>query len=257
MFVSCYLVIGYFMKKYYRTESLRDVSTHYCPGCGHGMLHHYVAQAIDELGLRQQTIAVAPVGCAVVAYDYWNFDVSEAAHGRALAVATAIKRCQPDKLVFTYQGDGDLASIGLAETIHAANRGENISCIFVNNACYGMTGGQMAPTTVLGQKTITTPTGRNPQAGEGWPLRVSEMLAGLEGVDFVVRTSLSNPTECKNTLLYIREAFERQGQKRGFSLVEVLSPCPTIWRKDPAASLKWIQEEMVKYFPLGIIKRRV
>jgi len=244
-------------KKFSRPESLRDVATHYCPGCGHGILHHYVAWAIDELGLREQTIGVAPVGCAVVAYDYWNFDVSEAAHGRALAVASGIKRCQPNNLVFTYQGDGDLASIGLAETIHAANRGENITCIFVNNACYGMTGGQMAPTTLLGQKTTTTPLGRNPKAGEGWPLRVSEMLAGLEGVDFVARGSLSNPNECKKTLRYIKEAFECQQQKRGFSLVEVLSPCPTIWRKGPQESLKWIQEEMVKYFPLGVIKRKV
>jgi 2-oxoglutarate ferredoxin oxidoreductase subunit beta len=197
------------------------------------------------------------VGCAVIAYDYWNFDVSEAAHGRALAVATGIKRCQPDKLVFTYQGDGDLASIGLAETVHTANRGENISCIFVNNACYGMTGGQMAPTTLLGQKTATTPWGRNPRDGEGWPLRVSEMLAALEGVAFVVRTSLSNPGECKKTLQYVKEAFECQQQKRGFSLVEVLSPCPTIWRKEPQDALKWIQEEMVKYFPLGVIKRKM
>jgi len=241
-------------KEYFRPKSLRNVPTHYCPGCGHGILHHYIAWAIDELGLRQEVIGVAPVGCAVVAYDYWDFDVSEAAHGRALAVATGIKRCQPQKLVFTYQGDGDLASIGLAETIHAANRGEHISCIFVNNACYGMTGGQMAPTTLLGQKTATTPSGRSAQAGDGWPLRVSEMLAALQGVDFVVRTSLGNPYQCKKTRQYIKEAFERQRRKQGFSLVEVLSPCPTIWRKTPIEAMDWINKEMVKHFPLGVIK---
>ncbi len=241
-------------KKFSRPNSLRDVATHYCPGCGHGILHHLVALAIDELELRERTIGVAPVGCAVVAYDYWDFDVSEAAHGRALAVATGIKRCHPDSVVFTYQGDGDLASIGAAETLHAANRGENLTCIFVNNACYGMTGGQMAPTTLIGQKTSTTPWGRDPRAGEGWPLKLSEMLAILDGVSFVVRSAISNPAQVKQTYQYIKKAFINQIEHKGFSLVEVLSPCPTIWKKSPVASMKWIEEEMTKEFPLGVIK---
>jgi len=241
-------------KKFSRPKSLKGVDTHYCSGCGHGILHHLVARAIDELGVREKTIGIAPVGCAVIAYDYWNFDVSEAAHGRALAVATGMKRCSPDSIVFTYQGDGDLASIGAAETLHAANRGEDLSCIFVNNACYGMTGGQMAPTTLIGQKTTTTPWGRDPRGGEGWPLKISEMLAILDGVCFIVRTSVSNPSEIKKTYQYIKKAFINQIEQKGFSLVEVLSPCPTIWRKTPLESMKWIEEEMTKEFPLGIIK---
>ena len=235
-------------------NSLRDVDTHYCTGCGHGILHRIVAQTIDELNIKEKVVGIAPVGCAVLAYNYWDFDCSEAAHGRALAVATGIKRCRPDKIVFTYQGDGDLASIGIAETIHCANRGENLTCVFVNNACYGMTGGQMAPTTVVGQKTATTPWGRSPSDGEGWPLKVSELLSPLEGVCFLVRTSLFNPREVLKTQQYIKKAFVNQREKRGFSMVEVLSPCPTIWRKDPQEAMKWIEEEMVKEFPLGIIK---
>ena len=240
--------------KFKRTKSLNDVDTHYCPGCGHGILHRLIAEAIDELGMREKTIGIAPVGCAVLAYDYWNFDVSEAAHGRALAVATGIKRCHPGSLVFTYQGDGDLASIGIAETIHAANRGEDLTCVFVNNACYGMTGGQMAPTTLVGQKTTTSPWGRNPSNGEGWPLKVSEMLAQLAGVRFVVRTSLAKPKDVRQTYQGIRKAFEYQIKCEGFSLVEVLSPCPTIWQKTSLDSMKWIEEEMAKEFPLGVIK---
>jgi 2-oxoglutarate/2-oxoacid ferredoxin oxidoreductase subunit beta len=240
--------------KFTKPASLTDKATHYCSGCGHGILHHLIAKAVDELKVRETVIGIAPVGCAVVAYDYWDFDVSEAAHGRALAVATGIKRCLPQNLVFTYQGDGDLASIGLAETIHAANRGENITCIFVNNACYGMTGGQMAPTTVIGQKTTTTPFGRQPEDGDGWPLKVSEMLGLLTGVNFVVRTAINSPAQVKKTFEYIREAFRRQQQQKGFTLVEVLSTCPTIWKKSPEESLKWVQEEMVKVFPLGVIK---
>jgi len=242
------------MKEFIRPESLKDADTHYCPGCGHGILHRLVAQAIDELGLREKTIGIAPVGCAVIAYDYWNFDVTEAAHGRALAVATGIKRCLPENVVFTYQGDGDLASIGTAETIHAANRGENLTCIFVNNACYGMTGGQMAPTTLIGQKTATTPLGRNPKTGEGWPLKLSEMLAILKGVSFVARSSVTSPKNVKQTYEYIKKAFVNQLDSKGFSLVEVLSPCPTIWQKTPLDSMKWIDEEMAKEFPLGVIK---
>lgn len=241
-------------KKYSLPKTLRDINTHYCSGCGHGILHCLIAQAIDKLGLRKKTIGVAPVGCAVVAYDYWDFDVSEAAHGRALAVATGIKRCLTDSLVFTYQGDGDLASIGLAETIYAANRGENLTCIFVNNACYGMTGGQMAPTTLINQKTATTPRGRNPHFGEGWPLKISEILAALNGVSFVARATLSSPAKVKEAYQYIKKGFINQIDKKGFSLIEVLSPCPTIWHKEPIDSLKWIEEEMVKEFPLGIIK---
>ena len=185
-------------KNYLRPESLKDVATHYCAGCGHGILHRMIAEVADELGIRERTIAVAPVGCAVIAYDYWQFDCAEAAHGRALAVATAIKRVQPDKIVFTYQGDGDLAAIGTAETIHAANRGENLTVIFVNNAVYGMTGGQMAPTTLLSQKTATTPDGRDAKK-EGNPLKILEMLALLDGVTFAERTSLSNPKGVLNT----------------------------------------------------------
>jgi len=220
----------------------------------HGILHRLVAEAIDELGVREKTVGIAPVGCAVVAYDYWNFDVSEAAHGRALAVATGIKRCLPDNIVFTYQGDGDLASIGAAETLHAANRGENLTCVFVNNACYGMTGGQMAPTTLIGQKTTTTPLGRNPKFGEGWPLKISEILALLNGVCFAARTSLTSPKNVRETYSCVKKAFSNQIEKKGFSIVEVLSPCPTIWQKTPVEAMKWIDEEMVKEFPLGVIK---
>ena len=180
------------MKKIFtRPESLRDIDTHYCPGCGHGIVHRLICEVIDELGLREKTIAVAPVGCAVVAYDYWDFDCCEAAHGRALAVATGIKRTQPDKFVFTYQGDGDLAAIGTAETVHTANRGENLSVLFINNAIYGMTGGQMAPTTLLEQKTTTSPRGRNP-VGEGYPLKVCELLAGLPAVAYLERVALDS-----------------------------------------------------------------
>mgnify|MGYP001559449119 FL=1 len=242
------------MKKLFsRTKSLRNISTHYCPGCGHGIAHRLVAEAIDELKVRQNTIGIAPVGCAVVAYDYWDFDCCEAAHGRALAVATAIKRVHPQKLVFTYQGDGDLAAIGTNETIHAANRGENLSVIFINNAVYGMTGGQMAPTTLAGQKTATTPLGRNTQT-EGYPLKISEMLALLPGVKYVERVSLHSPLMVRKAKQAVLEAFRNQINGVGFSLVEILSPCPTYWQLSPVQSLKWIEEVMMKEFPLGRIK---
>ncbi len=241
-------------KQFSSPRSLRDVDTHYCAGCGHGILHRLVAQVVDELGLQEKIIGVAPVGCAVVAYDYWDFDVSEAAHGRALAVATGIKRSLKDRVVFTYQGDGDLASIGIAETLHTANRGENLTCIFVNNGCYGMTGGQMAPTTLKGQKTTTTPKGRDPAAGEGWPLKVSEILALLNGVCFTARSAVSTPQKVKQTYRYIKQAFINQIAGKGFSLVEVLSPCPTIWRKSPLEAVEWVEQEMSREFPLGIIK---
>jgi 2-oxoglutarate ferredoxin oxidoreductase subunit beta len=244
------------MKKFSPPKSLKKVDTHYCAGCGHGILHRLVAQVIDELNLREKVVAIAPVGCAVVAYNYWDFDCTEVAHGRGLAVATAIKRCRPNLVVFTYQGDGDLASIGIAETIHCANRGENLTCIFVNNTCYGMTGGQMAPTTLVGQKTTTTPWGRNPQDKEGYPLKVSELLANLEGTSFVARGSVSNPKEVLKTYQYLKKAILNQLENKGFSLVEVLSMCPTIWQKSPTLAVKWIEEEMVKTFPLGIIKEK-
>ncbi len=241
-------------KIYSLPKSLKKAETHYCAGCGHGIVHRLVVQVIDELGLRDKIIGVAPVGCAVIAYNYWDIDVSEAAHGRALAVATGIKRCLPGHYVFSYQGDGDLASIGLAETIHSANRGENITCIFINNACYGMTGGQMAPTTLPNQVTATTPLGRNPKAFEGWPLKIAEILAGLQGVCFAARSSVSSPQRVRQTHKYIKEAFQRQIEEKGFSLVEVLSACPTIWQKRPTQAVKWVEAEMVKVFPLGIVK---
>ncbi|MDD5128046.1 MAG: thiamine pyrophosphate-dependent enzyme [Candidatus Omnitrophica bacterium] len=234
-------------------EALYDVSTHYCPGCGHGIVHRLVAEVVDELDIRERTIGIAPVGCAVVAYDYWKFDCSEAAHGRALAVATAIKRVRPQNVVFTYQGDGDLAAIGTNETIHAANRGENLTVVFINNAVYGMTGGQMAPTTLLGQKTSTTIDGRQIEQ-HGFPLKISEILATLPGVCFVERVSLHNPQEVFKAKQAIKQAFKNQIDNSGFSLVEVLSPCPTYWGLSPKEALDWIRSVMQKEFPLGRIK---
>ena len=233
--------------------SLRDTSTHYCPGCGHGIAHRLIAEAVDELEIRQRVIAVAPVGCAVVAYDYWDFDCSEAAHGRALAIATALKRVRPDNIIFTYQGDGDLAAIGTNETIHAANRGENVTVIFINNAVYGMTGGQMAPTTLIGQKTATTLQGRNSRL-EGYPLKISEMLAGLPAVTYVERVSLHSPQEVMKAKKAVMQAFKNQIDGAGFSLVEMLSPCPTYWGLTPVQALAWIRDTMIKEFPLGRIK---
>ena len=240
-------------KIFIRPESLRDTPTHYCPGCGHGIAHRLVAEAVDELGIREKVICVAPVGCAVVAYNYWNFDCSEAAHGRALAVATAIKRVRPENIIFTYQGDGDLAAIGTGETIHAANRGENLTVIFINNAIYGMTGGQMAPTTLLGQKTATTKAGRRADL-HGYPLKISEILAQLPAVKFVERVSLHSPAEVNKALAAIKQAFKNQIEGVGFSLVEILSPCPTYWGMPPKDALGWIKETMTREFPLGRIK---
>ena len=240
-------------KIFTRTQSLYDVPTHYCPGCGHGIAHRLVAEVVDELDIREKTIGIAPVGCAVIAYDYWNFDCSEAAHGRALAVATAIKRVHPQNIVFTYQGDGDLAAIGTNETIHAANRGENLSVVFINNAVYGMTGGQLAPTTLLGQKTSTSIEGREKKA-HGYPLKISEMLALLPGVCYIERVSLQNPPEVLKAKRAIKQAFENQINNLGFSLVEILSPCPTYWGMSPKESLDWIRDVMRKEFPLGRIK---
>jgi len=240
-------------KIYGRTESLKDVPTHYCAGCGHGIVHRLVAEIVDELGIREKTIGVTPIGCAVVAYDYWNFDCCEAAHGRALAVATAIKRVRPANIVFTYQGDGDLAAIGTNETIHAANRGENLTVVFINNAIYGMTGGQMAPTTLAGQKTATTPFGREVKS-HGYPLKISEMLAVLRGVYSIERVSLHSPQEIIKAKSAIGQAFSNQIDGRGFSLVEVLSPCPTYWGMSAKESLDWIRDALMKEFPLGKLK---
>jgi len=240
-------------KIYSHPQALRDVSTHYCPGCGHGLAHRLIAEVVDELKIRERVIAVAPVGCAVIAYDYWDFDCSEAAHGRALAVATAIKRVRPQNIVFTYQGDGDLAAIGTNETIHAANRGENLSVFFINNAVYGMTGGQMAPTTLLNQKTSTTPLGRCAQA-QGYPLKISEMLALLPGVKYIERVSLGSAPDIIKAKKAIKKALVNQMEGVGFSLVEMLSACPTYWGLSPKESLDWIQNTMTKEFPLGVIK---
>ncbi len=238
---------------YSRPESLRDVPTHFCAGCGHGTVHRIIAEVIDDLGIRERTVGVAPVGCAVVAYDYFNFDVTEAAHGRPPAVATGIKRVRPDLVVFTYQGDGDLAAIGTAEIIHAANRGENITVIFVNNGIYGMTGGQMAPTTLVGQPTATCPGGRDFQLA-GPPIKVCEMLAPLDGTDYIARGALDSPAHTRTLKGYIRQAFLNQLEGRRFSLVEALTACPTYWRMSPPASLARIREEIIPQFPLGVIK---
>ncbi|MBC8359569.1 MAG: 2-oxoglutarate oxidoreductase [Candidatus Aminicenantes bacterium] len=235
-------------------QSLRKVPFHYCPGCGHLLIHRLLAQVIDEFNIRERVIGVAPVGCAVIAYKYWNFDVTESAHGRCLAVATGIKRILPDRIVFTYQGDGDLASIGIAETLHAANRGEKITTIFVNNAVYGMTGGQMAPTTILGQVTTTTPLGRRYEAGEGFPLKVCELLKSLDGVYSLERVSVHAPAAIQRAKEAIKEAFSHQIENKGFSLVEVISACPTGWHIGPQDTRAWIEKEMLKIYPLGKIK---
>ena len=238
---------------YQRPESMQDVPTHYCPGCGHGTAHRLIAEVIDELGIRERTVGIAPVGCAVLAYDYFNFDVTEAAHGRPPAVATGMKRVRPDLIIFTYQGDGDLAAIGTAEIIHAANRGEKITVIFVNNGIYGMTGGQMAPTTLISQKTATSPRGRAFQ-NEGPPLKVCEMLAPLDGTAYIARGALNKPANILKAREYIKQAFLNQIEGRRFSLVELLSACPTYWHLSPSESMKKITEEVIPNFPLGVIK---
>ncbi|UCD55718.1 MAG: 2-oxoglutarate oxidoreductase [Candidatus Omnitrophota bacterium] len=236
-----------------KPESMTDAVMHYCPGCGHGIIHRLICEVIDELRLREKVIAVAPVGCAVIAYDYWDFDVSEAAHGRTPAVATGIKRVLPGRIVFTYQGDGDLAAIGTSEIIHAANRGENITVIFVNNGIYGMTGGQMAPTTIVGQKTQTTKKGRIVKR-DGFPLKISEMIALLEGARFIERTSVHAPKEILKTKKAIKRAFETQIKNEGFSMVEILSMCPIYWGLPSVEACKRIEKEVIKTYPLGIIK---
>ena len=236
-----------------RTPVLTDVPFHYCPGCGHGIVHRMVAEVIDELGIRNKTAGVAPVGCAVFMYNYMDVDMYEAAHGRAPAVATGYKRVHPDNFIFTYQGDGDLASIGTAEIVHAAHRGEKITTIFINNAIYGMTGGQMAPTSLVGQKTTTSPLGRDKNhCGE--PIRIAEMLATINGSAFIARTALNSTPNLIKTKAAIKKAFQAQLDGKGFSLVEVLSPCPTNWGLSPVEALKWLEENMIPYYPLGVYK---
>ncbi|KUO77308.1 MAG: hypothetical protein APF77_19400 [Clostridia bacterium BRH_c25] len=233
-----------------KTKALTDKPFHYCPGCTHGIIHRLVAEVLEELNLVEKTIGVAPVGCAVFAYDYFNCDMQEAAHGRAPAAATGIKRVNPESAVFTYQGDGDLASIGAAEIVHAAMRGEKITTIFVNNAIYGMTGGQMAPTTLVGQKATTAPYGRD-ENHAGMPLRVSEMLATIPKAVFVERVSVHDVKHIIQAKKAIKKAFQAQMEGKGFTLVEVLSTCPTNWGKTPVEALKWLEESMIPYFPLG------
>jgi 2-oxoglutarate ferredoxin oxidoreductase subunit beta len=238
---------------YTRPESLADVYTHYCPGCTHGIAHRLVAEVLDELGLRERTILVAPVGCSVFAYNYFEVDGCVAAHGRAPAMATGIKRVEPDKIVFTYQGDGDLASIGMAEIMHAAARGDNITTVFINNAIYGMTGGQMAPTSVPGQKTKSSPFGRDVEM-TGQPIRMSEILAELDGSAYIVRRSLHDVKNIRKAKKAILTAFKVQMNGLGFSMVELLSNCPTNWGISAAESLKWVEDNMIPYFPLGDYK---
>ncbi|MCX7793113.1 MAG: thiamine pyrophosphate-dependent enzyme [Thermodesulfovibrionales bacterium] len=237
-----------------RPSCLKDVPFRYCPGCGHSISHRLVAECIDTLGIKERVIGIAPVGCAVFAYGYFDFDIVEAAHGRPPAVATGLKRVMPDRIVFSYQGDGDLASIGMAEIIHAAARGENITVIFINNATYGMTGGQMAPTTLIGQKTSTTPEGRD-RLRHGSPIKVAEMLSILEGTTFVARGSLDSVGDIKKTRQYILTAFINQMENKGFSFVEILSPCPTDWGMSPGDARKWLKENMKNYFKTGILKQ--
>ena len=236
-----------------RPKSLKPTITHYCPGCGHGIIHRIIAEVIDELDIREITIGTAPVGCAVLLYDYFNCDIIECAHGRIPAVATGIKRVLPDRIIFTYQGDGDLAAIGTNEIIHAANRGENITVIFVNNVVYGMTGGQMAPTTLLEQKTTTTPYGRKAEE-IGFPLKVSEMLSALEGSYYIERVAVNNPKNVIKAKMAITKAFKNQIDGKGFSMVEVLSQCPTNWHLTPVEANKFVEEKMMKIFPLGVFK---
>ncbi len=240
---------------YSKPKSLADLQLHYCPGCTHGIIHRLVAQAIDDLNIEGNTIGVAPVGCAVMAYDYFACDMIEAAHGRAPAVATGIKRADPSNIVFTYQGDGDLASIGMAETVHAAARNENITIIFVNNAIYGMTGGQMAPTSLPGQITQTSPYGRDTKT-TGFPIKVAELLSSLDGPEYIERVAVNNVKNIKSAQKAIKKAFENQINGKGFSLIEIISACPTNWGLTPEKALEWIDEKMIPYYPLGVYKDR-
>ena len=236
-----------------RPHALTDKVFHYCPGCSHGIVHRLVAEVIDELGIEGKTIGIAPVGCAVYAYEYFNCDMIEAAHGRAPAVATGLKRSNPDNVIFTYQGDGDLAAIGTAETVHAATRGENITVIFINNAIYGMTGGQMAPTSLPGQITQTTPYGRDVKTA-GYPVRVCEMLSTLDGVALAERVAVDSVPDIRKAKKAIKKAFEYQMEGLGYSIVEVVSTCNTNWGLSPVDAIKWLKENMLPYYPLGVYK---
>ena len=238
-----------------KPKALTDAPLHYCPGCTHGIIHRLVAEAIDDLGILGDTVGVAPVGCAVMAYDYFSCDMIEAAHGRAPAVATGLKRARPENIVFTYQGDGDLASIGMAETVHAATRNENITVIFVNNAIYGMTGGQMAPTSLPGQVTQTSPYGRDVST-VGYPIKICELLSSLDGSEYIERVAVNSVKNVMAAKKAIKKAFKNQVEGKGFSLVEVISSCPTNWGMTPKKALEWIDERMIPYYPLGVYKDR-
>lgn len=242
------------MKKVFeRPVSLKEVPFRFCPGCGHSLIHRLIAECIDALGIRENVVGIAPIGCAVFAYDYFNFDILEVPHGRPPAAATGLKRVMPDKIIFTYQGDGDLAAIGTAEIVHAANRGENISVFFVNNATYGMTGGQMAPTTLPGQKTTTTPAGRDNKT-TGYPIRISELLSTLDGVSYITRTSVDSFKNLVHTKKAIEKSLRYQIEGKGFSLIEILSPCPAAWRLTPKESITLIRNDMMTTYPLGTFK---
>ncbi|MHB8109120.1 MAG: thiamine pyrophosphate-dependent enzyme [Syntrophorhabdaceae bacterium] len=238
---------------YIRPKTLKDAHFHYCPGCGHGIINRLLMEAIDEMGLKEKAICVAPAGCGMLVYNYFDIDTLESAHGRGAAVATGIKRMLPDNLVFSYQGDGDLAAIGTAEGFHAANRGEQISVIFVNNGVYGMTGGQMAPTTLTDQVTTTTPEGRNPILA-GHPVRICEVFSKLDGTTYLERVTVNKPAAVARAKKAIKKAFQCQLDGKGFSLVEILSPCPTNWKMGPVESCRWIDDVMTKQFPLGVVK---
>ena len=236
-----------------RPHALKDVPLHYCPGCTHGIIHRLVAQAIDELGIEGRSVGIASVGCSVLTYNYFNVDMIQAAHGRAPAVATGVKRAYPDNIVFTYQGDGDLAAIGTAETVHSAARGENITVIFVNNAIYGMTGGQMAPTSLPGQVTQTSPYGRDVKT-VGYPVKVCELLREVEGAAYLERVAVNDVKNVKNAARAIKKAFQYQMEGKGFSLIEILSTCPTNWGFTPDKALEWLEQNMIPYYPLGVYK---
>lgn len=244
------------MKKLYgHPSSMEKVQTKYCAGCGHGLIHRLIAEVVDEMGLGERSIITNPVGCSIWANLYFKFDSVQPAHGRTPAAATGIKRVRPDELVICYQGDGDLAAIGTAEIIHAANRGEKFTTIFVNNAIYGMTGGQMAPTTIIGQKATTAPDGRDPdKAGMGYPIRSCELLATLDGTRYLARGAVNTPANVRKTKGYIKKAFEAQMAGKGFTLVEILSPCPTNWGMAPVEAVEWLENNMMQVFPLGEIK---
>ncbi len=238
---------------YKKPETLTDTPLHYCPGCGHGVAHRVIMEVVEEMGIQDQTVGVAPVGCSVFAYNYMDVDMQEAAHGRASAVATGIKRVRPEKYVFSYQGDGDLAAIGTGETIHTVNRGENILMVFINNAIYGMTGGQMAPTTLVGMKTSTSPYGRD-AAQIGFPIKITDLLAQLPGAYYVTRQAVYSTNAVRKLKKAIKKAFEYQDRKKGTCFIEVVSNCPSGWKMTPVESNKWLEENMLPYYPLGDIK---